>query len=65
MNIIRGMNITSGDGSQSPRDYAQRMRELKLSVSELLAAAQRVRKGKLDTGRVAKVFKAPWENRCC
>ena len=32
------------------------MRELELSVRELLAAAQRERKAKLDAGRVDTVF---------
>ena len=44
-------------GSESPGQYAQRMRELELSVRELLAAAQRERKAKLDAGRVDTVFK--------
>jgi hypothetical protein len=46
-----------GGGSESPGQYAQRMRELELSVRELLAAAQRERKVKLDAGRVDTVFK--------
>ena len=46
-----------GVGSESPGQYAQRMRELELSVRELLAAAQRERKAKLDVGRVETVFK--------
>ncbi len=37
--------------------YARRMRELELSVRELLAAAQLERKAKLDTGQVDTVFK--------
>ena len=49
---------TAGSGgSESPGQYAQRMRELELSVRELLAAAQRERKAKLDAGRVDTVFK--------
>jgi hypothetical protein len=46
-----------GGGSESPGQYTQRMRELELSVRELLAAAQRERKAKLDTGRVDTMFK--------
>jgi hypothetical protein len=49
---------TAGSGgSESPGQYVQRMRELELSVRELLAAAQRERKAKLDAGRVDTVFK--------
>jgi hypothetical protein len=47
----------AGDRSESPGQYAQRMRELERSVRELLAAAQRERKAKLDAGRVDTVFK--------
>ena len=46
-----------GVGTESPGQYAQRMRELELTVRELLAAAQRERKAKLDAGRVDTVFK--------
>ena len=44
-------------GNESPGQYAQRMRELELTVRELLAAAQRKRKVKLDAGRVDTLFK--------
>ncbi len=47
---------TSTAGSESPGQYAQRMRELELSVRELLASAQRESKAKLDAGRVDTVF---------
>ena len=46
-----------GGGSESQGQYAQRMRELEVSVRELLAAAQRERTAKLDTGRVNTRFK--------
>jgi hypothetical protein len=37
--------------------YALRMRELELTLCELLAAAQQERKARLDAGRVDTVFK--------
>jgi hypothetical protein len=51
-------------GSKSPGLYSRRMRELELTVRELLSAAQQERKSaaqqerkaKLDAGRVATVF---------
>ena len=46
----------SPDG-ESPALYARRMREMELTVRELLAAAQQERKAKLDAGRVDTVFK--------
>ena len=49
--------LADGGGSESPVQYARRMRELEMSVRELLAAAQRERKTKLDAGRVDTVFK--------
>ena len=48
---------TTGGGDKSPAHYAQRMREVELTVRELLAAAQQERKAKLDAGRVDTVFK--------
>jgi hypothetical protein len=49
-------STAGGVGSESPGQYAQRMRQLELSVRELLASAQRERKAKLDAGRVDTVF---------
>ncbi len=46
-----------GVGNESPGQNAKRMRALELMVRELLAAAQRERKVKLDAGRVDMVFK--------
>jgi hypothetical protein len=48
-----------GDPGETPAGYAHRMRELTLTVRELLAAAQpeAERKAKLDAGRVETVFK--------
>ena len=46
-----------GDPGETPAGYAHRMRELTLTVRELLAAAQAERKAKLDAGRVDTVFK--------
>ena len=48
---------SGGSGGDSPAHYAMRMRELELTVRELLAAAQQERKAKLDVGRVDTVFK--------
>ena len=54
---FRPLPLTAAEASPAPAQYAQRMRELELSVRELLAAAQRERKAKLDAGRVDTVFK--------
>jgi hypothetical protein len=45
-----------GVGGEPPALYARRMREMELTVRELLAAAQQERKAKLDAGRVDTVF---------
>ena len=42
---------------ESPTDYAHRMRQMEHTVRELMLAAQRDRKAKLDEGRVDTVFK--------
>ncbi len=53
------LSAPSADGApdETPAGYARRMRELTLTVRELLAAAQQERKAKLDSGRVDTVFK--------
>ncbi len=43
-------------GSEPPGLYSRRMRDLELTVRELLSAAQQERKAKLDAGRVDTVF---------
>mmetsp|Transcript_42107 Transcript_42107/g.88011 ORF Transcript_42107/g.88011 Transcript_42107/m.88011 type:complete len:213 (+) Transcript_42107:2678-3316(+) len=49
------LSVPVEGAGESPALYARRMRELELTVRELLAAAQR--KVKLDAGRVDTVFK--------
>jgi hypothetical protein len=46
-----------GDPDETPAGYAHRMRELTLTVREILASAQAERKAKLDAGQVDTVFK--------